>query len=81
MHTLAMSAAPFSLAEVLTVAKVHPFYSPTAQYPPDEAAIQKALDRAATDEKTSSQLLIQPLLQKERLYVLPRLQLYMLLSL
>jgi hypothetical protein len=42
-----MSPSPtYSLADVLAVARMHPFYR-AAQYPPDEDIIQDAREKAA----------------------------------
>jgi hypothetical protein len=56
----------FSLEEVLAVAKRHPFYAPSAQYPPDKDAILAIRERVATQPRTSD-LSSQPLLWKSSL--------------
>jgi hypothetical protein len=58
-----------SLADVLAVAALHPFYNSSVQYPPGNAEIRTARERAKTTEDTASLLLAQPLLQKSTLSV------------
>ncbi|KAF5554380.1 hypothetical protein FNAPI_6461 [Fusarium napiforme] len=62
-----MSHSPtYSLADVLAVARMHPFYSST-QYPPDEDAIQRAREEAASNYERPD-LNSWPLLRKSDLY-------------
>ncbi|KAM0438456.1 hypothetical protein ACHAPT_001205 [Fusarium lateritium] len=56
----------YSVADVLAVAKIHPFYS-DSQYPPDDATILKAREQAALTYKEGD-LQAQPLLRKSDLY-------------
>ncbi|KAJ4238410.1 hypothetical protein NW757_013110 [Fusarium falciforme] len=56
----------YSVADVLSVAKIHPFYS-EAQYPPDDDTIQKAREQAALTFREGD-LQAQPLLRKKDLY-------------
>ncbi|KAI8655365.1 hypothetical protein NCS55_01187800 [Fusarium keratoplasticum] len=56
----------YSVADVLAVAKIHPFYS-DAQYPPDDDTIQKAREKAALAFREGD-LQAQPLLRKKDLY-------------
>ncbi|KAF9873893.1 hypothetical protein CkaCkLH20_08627 [Colletotrichum karsti] len=56
----------FSLDQVLSVAKVHPFYS-DVQYPPDEGVIE-AIKRQPASPITKGDLSRQPLLKKSDLY-------------
>lgn len=55
----------YSVADVLAVAKIHPFYS-DAQYPPDDDTIQKAREQAALAFREGD-LQAQPLLRKKDL--------------
>jgi hypothetical protein len=59
-------AGPYSLAAVLEVAKIHPFYNSNIKYPPDAEAIQAALQKAATGSLAIN-FDSQPLLRKEEL--------------
>lgn len=59
----------FSLAEVLAVAKIHPFYS-NATYPPTENTLQTIREQAAVTS-TKANLVSQPLLHKQYLQVRP----------
>ncbi|KAJ4210666.1 hypothetical protein NW759_013208 [Fusarium solani] len=56
----------YSVADVLAVAKIHPFYS-SAQYPPDDDTIQTAREQAALTFREGD-LQAQPLLRKKDLY-------------
>ncbi|KAL0943349.1 uncharacterized protein CTRU02_201235 [Colletotrichum truncatum] len=60
------SSKAYSVAEVLSVAKIHPFYS-EAQYPPDKDDIQAARERLKLSP-TEVELKEQPLLRKKDLY-------------
>ena len=55
----------YSLADVLAIAKIHPFYTAT-QYPPDEDSIEAAREQAAATLKNAD-LKTQPLLWKKDL--------------
>lgn len=57
----------YSLADVLSVAKIHPFYVTDVQYPPDPRTIQASREQAAK-EPTEANLRAQPLLRKKDLY-------------
>ncbi|KAK7428403.1 hypothetical protein QQZ08_005022 [Neonectria magnoliae] len=57
-----------SLAEVLAVAKIHPFYVSDVQYPPGAHIVQGIRERVAR-EPTEANLQAQPLLRKKDLYV------------
>ncbi|KAF5982987.1 hypothetical protein FBULB1_4031 [Fusarium bulbicola] len=62
-----MSPSPtYSLADVLAVARIHPFHS-SAQYPPDEDIIQYAREEAASKYERPD-LKSWPLLRKANLY-------------
>ncbi|KAI8713735.1 hypothetical protein NCS52_01218900 [Fusarium sp. LHS14.1] len=56
----------YSVADVLAVAKIHPFYS-DAQYPPDDDTILKSREQAALTYQEGD-LQAQPLLRKKDLY-------------
>ncbi|KZL80928.1 hypothetical protein CI238_06648 [Colletotrichum incanum] len=56
----------YSLAEVLSVSRIHPFYS-DALYPPDEDTVQ-AIRKQAKTYLTEADLKKQPLLRKKDLY-------------
>ncbi|KAJ4308141.1 hypothetical protein N0V84_012271 [Fusarium piperis] len=56
----------YSVADVLAIAKIHPFYS-DAQYPPDNDTIQTTREQAALTYKEGD-LQTQPLLRKKDLY-------------
>ena len=58
-------SSPYSLADVLVVAKIHPFYS-DAQYPPDEETIQRLREQTALSP-TPPDLKEQPSIQKKEL--------------
>lgn len=58
----------YSLAEVLAVAAIHPFYHSDIEYAPSAEAIQAALARA-TEDGAKFDILTQPLLQKKSMYV------------
>ncbi|KAF6804232.1 hypothetical protein CPLU01_16070, partial [Colletotrichum plurivorum] len=55
----------YSLAGVLSVAKIHPFYS-RSQYPPDDDGVRVAREQGASI--TDADLTTQPLLRKKDLY-------------
>lgn len=57
----------FSLAEVLAVAKIHPFYNPEVKYPPG-ADVIKATRQHLLGRNEVADLLTQPLLWKRDLY-------------
>ena len=59
------TSSSYSLADVLAVAKIHPFYS-DAQYPPDEETIQR-LGEQTSLSPTPPDLKGQPLIQKKDL--------------
>ncbi|KAJ5650761.1 uncharacterized protein N7484_004484 [Penicillium longicatenatum] len=61
-----MPTETYSLAEVLAVAKTHPFYNPDVQYPADAKAIQRI--RELVNEQPALNLQDQPLLTKNILY-------------
>ncbi|KAK8023486.1 hypothetical protein PG991_006725 [Apiospora marii] len=61
------STLTYSLADVLAVAKVHPFYS-NSQYPPSDEAIRE-IRRHASLQPIVTDLRKQPLLFKEDLYI------------
>ncbi|RAK88987.1 hypothetical protein BO79DRAFT_228447 [Aspergillus costaricaensis CBS 115574] len=66
-----MSTKPFSLGEVLAVAKIHPLYNPNVLYPPGPEEIQAIVQAQST---TSNTLESWPLTAKKDLYkVIPRL--------
>lgn len=58
----------YSLADVLAVADIHPFYSPNVQYPPDAQALRLVREQAAgTTPADASRLKARPLLWKKDL--------------
>ncbi|KAL6712900.1 hypothetical protein ACLMJK_009455 [Lecanora helva] len=59
-------ASFYSIADVLNVAQIHPFYTPSVRYPPSPDEIAVAVQR--NDRSASGQLSRQPLLRKDRLY-------------
>ncbi|OTB04747.1 hypothetical protein M426DRAFT_320606 [Hypoxylon sp. CI-4A] len=64
-----MELESYSLAEVLAVANIHPFYVPDIQYPPDARTIQAVRKLAKTlPTEVTVDLKLQPLLQKKGLY-------------
>ncbi|CAG8905882.1 unnamed protein product [Penicillium egyptiacum] len=62
-----MTMECYSLAEVLAVAKTHPFYNPAIAYPADTETI-RSLRKAVTAQKENPELQEQPLLEKKTLY-------------
>lgn len=64
-----MSSDPYLLAEVLAVAKNHPFYVPEVNYPPDATALKKIQD-CAKQKIERANLSSQKLLRKKDLFVL-----------
>lgn len=62
-----MTPEAFSLAEILAVAKIHPFYNPDVQYPPGAEAIESAVYQAAK-QSTDIDLSSLPLISKKDLY-------------
>lgn len=64
-----MSSDPYLLAEILAVAKNHPFYVPEVKYPPDATALKKIKD-CAKQEIEKANLSSQKLLRKKDLFVL-----------
>lgn len=72
-----MSSDPYLLAEVLAVAKNHPFYVPEVDYPPDATALKKIQD-CAKQEIEKANLSSAKLLRKKDLFVFRRKIFYML---
>ncbi|KAI3161985.1 hypothetical protein DTO039G3_8343 [Penicillium roqueforti] len=62
-----MATERYSLAEVLAVAKTHPFYNPDTVYPADAETIQN-LRKTVTDQEAKAKFQEQPLLEKKTLY-------------
>ncbi|KAJ5598167.1 hypothetical protein N7537_008251 [Penicillium hordei] len=62
-----METGCYSLAELLAVAKTHPFYNTDIEYPADAVTIQK-LRELVIDQKTQPNIQRQPLLDKRTLY-------------
>ncbi|AEO56071.1 hypothetical protein MYCTH_2300559 [Thermothelomyces thermophilus ATCC 42464] len=62
-----MKPGAYSLNEVLAVARIHPFYNPAVQYPPDEEGIRAVLESAAK-EQSAPDLGRVPLTTKKDLY-------------
>ncbi|PWY74488.1 hypothetical protein BO94DRAFT_606939 [Aspergillus sclerotioniger CBS 115572] len=62
-----MSAGFYSLAEILSVAQVHPFYSDT-QYPPTREVLAHILQAAQANPKAGRDLESFPLTRKHSLY-------------
>ncbi|GLB08213.1 hypothetical protein AtubIFM57258_004101 [Aspergillus tubingensis] len=63
-----MSTKPFSLDEVLAVARIHPLYNPNILYPPNPEEIQAIVQAQPTTNSTSSNLEAWPLTTKKDLY-------------
>ena len=63
-----MHPESYSLAEVLAVADIHPFYNSEVQYPPQPDAIQHARE-SATKTATEVNLHTRPMVTKKDLYV------------
>jgi hypothetical protein len=63
---MALDDKNFSLEEVLAVAKRHPFYAPSVQYPPHRDAILAIREQVAAQLRASD-LSSQPLLWKSSL--------------
>ncbi|CAG7952374.1 unnamed protein product [Penicillium salamii] len=61
-----MATARYQLADILAVAKVHPFYNPDSVYPADTEMIEKI--RELIDRQSKPVLQEQPLLTKKTLY-------------
>lgn len=64
-----MATETYSLAEVLAVAKNHPFYNENVLYPADSQTVTKFQDSARSKEKDLD-LQQQPLLDKKTLCVI-----------
>jgi hypothetical protein len=62
-----MAPERYSLAEVLAIARIHPFYLEDIKYPPDTDTIQAVLEQT-TKEAAALDILRQPLLQKKSIY-------------
>ena len=60
-------AAFYSITEILSVARIHPFYNPSCEYPPSPQAIADA--PKFNNGQSSPQLSEQPLLHKYQLYL------------
>ncbi|KAJ5271623.1 hypothetical protein N7524_004892 [Penicillium chrysogenum] len=61
-----MATERYQLADVLAVAKIHPFYNPDVDYPPDADTVRRL--RGLIDQKAKPALQEQPLLNKKTLY-------------
>ncbi|KAJ5273187.1 hypothetical protein N7478_008312 [Penicillium angulare] len=62
-----MSTESYSLAEILAVAKTHPFYNADVTYPGTAAEIQE-IRHSVVDKEVQPDLREQPLLEKKTLY-------------
>ncbi|KAJ5971873.1 uncharacterized protein N7479_001791 [Penicillium vulpinum] len=62
-----MATETYSLAEVLAVAKTHPFYNPEIAYPANAEAIHR-LQQLVAEQNAKPELQEQPLLGKKTLY-------------
>jgi hypothetical protein len=60
-----MATERYQLADVLAVAKIHPFYNPDVDYPPDADTVRRL--RGLIDQKAKPALQEQPLLNKKTL--------------
>lgn len=60
-----MAKERYQLADILAVAKVHPFYNPDSVYPADTETIEKT--RESIDRELNPVLQEQPLLTKKAL--------------
>ncbi|KAK2612474.1 hypothetical protein QQS21_001578 [Conoideocrella luteorostrata] len=63
-----MTLQNYPLQKVLAVAKIHPFYKPAVQYPPDLETIRTIQEQSAEEQSTSAAFKSQPLLHKKDLY-------------
>ncbi|GAT25082.1 hypothetical protein RIB2604_01900330 [Aspergillus luchuensis] len=63
-----MSTNPFSLDEVLAVAKIHPLYNPNILYPPSPEEIQATVQAQSSTDSGISTLESWPLTTKKDLY-------------
>ncbi|OJZ84483.1 hypothetical protein ASPFODRAFT_138583 [Aspergillus luchuensis CBS 106.47] len=63
-----MSTNPFSLDEVLAVAKIHPLYNPNLLYPPSPEDIQATVQAQSSTDSGISTLESWPLTTKKDLY-------------
>ncbi|RAH56038.1 hypothetical protein BO85DRAFT_521328 [Aspergillus piperis CBS 112811] len=63
-----MSTNPFSLDEVLAVAKIHPLYNPNLLYPPSPEEIQATVQAQSSTDSGISTLESWPLTTKKDLY-------------
>ncbi|KAI9035029.1 uncharacterized protein KD926_004703 [Aspergillus affinis] len=65
-----MARKTFPLAEILAVAKIHPFYNPSVVYPPDQEKIQSAVQSADTQSLEALRATFEslPLVSKKNLY-------------
>ncbi|KAE8352567.1 hypothetical protein BDV28DRAFT_134961 [Aspergillus coremiiformis] len=61
-----MASETFSLAEVLAVANIHPFYNPSVEYPPDQDSIESVVQSAS--KQTDIDISSRPLVSKKDLY-------------
>ena len=61
------SNSPFSLADILAIARIHPFYVLDVKYPPDADTIHAARERAS-QTMAESNLKAQPFLWKSTLW-------------
>lgn len=61
-----MSGDIFTLADILAIAKIHPFYDSTVKYPPDADTIRTAREKASEDT-TELDLKSQPVLWRNTL--------------
>lgn len=62
-----MSTNPFSLDEVLAVAKIHPLYNPNILYPPSPEEIQATVQAQSSTDSGISTLESWPLTTKKDL--------------
>jgi hypothetical protein len=61
-----VSGDNFTLTDVLSIAKIHPFYAFDVKYPPDADTIRAARERASED-KVELNLKSQPVLRRSSL--------------
>lgn len=61
-----MAADSFSLAQILAVAKVHPFYNSQSKHPPNENILD-AVTKAAKRAPENADFHLQPLARKGNL--------------
>ncbi|KFA72015.1 hypothetical protein S40288_07661 [Stachybotrys chartarum IBT 40288] len=67
LPTIMTVEAPYSMADILAIARIHPFYDPDVLYPPDAATI-RAIRELASKNPDAINFETQPFLWKSQLY-------------